>query len=336
MTERSPASVSMIGPASESDNVVDEMLEQGRYALLLRPQIARQLDARQRLRAHRHLSSGMTWVPAGGVKLHGWCPEKLVEFLGPQPVRRVCVEPLYLDRYAVTNADFQRFLADGGYCQESLWDPAVWNRVREFVDETGHPGPSGWSEGRYANGLDKHPVVGISWFEAEAYACWVGKRLPTDAEWVKAACWPVEVEGEELLQRKYPWGDSMEPLNANLWSNGRRSTVAVDEFAGGVSVGGACQLVGNVWEWTASRLTATAEGRPIRWSDSLKILRGGSFDTYFENQAACQFQSADSPFARRDNIGFRCAIGACDIMASTEEAATAEAAHVQSEPRKVE
>jgi iron(II)-dependent oxidoreductase len=316
--------------------VVEKMLQHGRYAILLRPQVVEDLSEQQRNYAQRQLARGTTPTPAGKVLLDSWCPEPLVEYLGSQPPRWVSVEPFYLDRFAVTNAEFQMFLDDGAYSHTSFWDPRAVPRVREFVDQTAHPGPRGWSGGRFKEGLERHPVVGINWFEADAYARWVGKRLPTDAEWVKAACWPIESEIGLPLQRKYPWGDGMDASKANLWSSGRRATAAVDDYAEGVSAAGSYQLVGNVWEWTASTVTATVNGQPVAWSATLKSLRGGSFDTYFENQATCQFQSADSPFARRDNVGFRCAIGDCDLVAAEGEAEIPAADALQSEPRTVE
>ena len=133
----------------------------------------------------------------------------------------------------------------------AIWDQEIWPAVLDFVDQTGHPGPRFWHNGRYPRGEDNHPVVGVSWYEAAAYARWVGKRLPTDAEWVKAGSWPVALAGHPLLQRRYPWGEAMDRGRANLWGSGPGRTVSVDQFPGGVSVGGVQQLIGNVWEWTA-------------------------------------------------------------------------------------
>jgi gamma-glutamyl hercynylcysteine S-oxide synthase len=99
---------------------------------------------------------------------------------------------------------------------------------------------------------------------------------------------------------------------ANLWGSGPGGVVAVTEFPEGVSVGGAYQLIGNVWEWTSGAFRGTGGGH---WQlpTPMKSIRGGAFDTYFDNQAACQFQSGESPLARRHNIGFRCAVGVCDL-----------------------
>ena len=159
-----------------------------------------------------------------------------------------------------------------------------------------------------------HPVVGVSWCEAQAYARWAGKRLPTDPEWVKAGCWPVATPGSTPQQRKYPWGNSIDAEKANLWSTGIGSTVPISDCEGGVGAGGFYQLVGNVWEWTSDEFGLWHhDDQNITSQNPLKSLRGGAFDTYFDSQAVCQFQSGDSPLARKRNLGFRCALSACDV-----------------------
>src|SRR5690606_4631020 len=137
---------------------------------------------------------------------------------------------MYLDRYPVTNAEFLAFVEQGGYEQMSLWAEEIWPAVLDFVDLTGEAAPRFWRHGRPPVGKDQHPVVGVCWFEALAYARWVGKRLPTDPEWVKAGAWPVGGAGAKPRQRRYPWGDRMETDRANLWSSGRGDTVPVTTF----------------------------------------------------------------------------------------------------------
>jgi iron(II)-dependent oxidoreductase len=302
--------------------LVSQMLAQGRYALLLRPQIAGNLDDEQFHRAIEALETEMALVPDGEVVV-GPIDDALddgkldEEEIAAAEARVVRVEHFFLDRCPVTNKQFQQFVAAGGYEQTALWDESILPALLHFVDQTGQPGPAFWQDGCYGLGRENHPVVGISWFEAVAYTRWVGKRLPTDAEWVKAGCWPVTLSASTRVQRKYPWGDFMDHGRANLWGSGRGDTVPVDEFAAGASVGGVCQLIGNVWEWTR------ADFRPVEREDGylltdvpMKSIRGGAFDTYFDNQATCQFQSGEAAMARRHNISFRCAIGVCDLMLS--------------------
>src|SRR5262249_11239747 len=135
------------------------------------------------------------------------------------------VEALYLDRYPVTNGEFQQFVDSGGYEKLEYWDEEALPALLDFVDQTGQPGPRYWSDGCYPMGEERRPVVGISWYEASAYARWVGKRLPTDAEWTKAGAWPVESAPGRIAQRRYPWGESFDIRRANLWGSSRKGTV---------------------------------------------------------------------------------------------------------------
>ncbi len=310
------------GEPSDPESLVRLLLGQGRFALLLRRQLAENLSKEQFERACEALEENMALVPDGEVTLI-----RTLEFpsdsLGedgdpvPQSRRVVRVRHFFLDRYPVTNAQYREFVVAGGYEQASLWDPTILPAVLDFVDQTGHPGPAFWKHGCYEPGEEDHPVVGVNWYEACAYARWAGKRLPTDAEWVKAASWPVTLPDGSRVQRRYPWGDSMEPRRANIWGQGPGRIVSVDQFASGVSVGGVYQLIGNVWEWTWSdyRPFDTEEGE-IQLPCPMKSIRGGAFDTYFDSQATCQFQSGDRPTARKHNIGFRCALGVADIVLS--------------------
>jgi gamma-glutamyl hercynylcysteine S-oxide synthase len=293
---------------NDLDALVEQMLAQDRFALLLRQQIAQNLGESQFALALKVLGESMALVPDGDVQLEE----------GEVP-RVVAVQRFFLDRYPVTNRQYYEFVAAGGYRQPALWDEAILPGVLEFVDRGGHPGPKYWQNSCYAEGEERHPVVGISWYEAAAYARWVGKRLPSDAEWVKAGAWPVRVSSTTQVQRRYPWGDSMDRACANLWGSGPGNIVPVDQYPGGVSAGGVYQLIGNVWEWTTSNFggaSLPADLLPmsgLRVSTPLRSIRGGAFDTYFDNQAACQFQSGENPLSRRSNIGFRCAVGVCDL-----------------------
>jgi iron(II)-dependent oxidoreductase len=168
-------------------------------------------------------------------------------------------------------------------------------------------------------------VVGFSWYEASAFARWSGKRLPTDPEWVKSGSWPVFAESTKPVQRRYPWGDAMDRKRANIWGSGHDGTVSVRALPAGAGPNGVEQLVGNVWEWTSSSFGAwEPTGKKIETTRPLKSIRGGAFDTYFDTQAHCQFQSGESPLARRHNVGFRCAVGFCDVvhMNGADELAT--------------
>ena len=320
----------------DTESLVDGMMSEGRYALLLRPQLAERLSAEQVEQARAAMSENMTLLPGGTVVLSD--DEPWNEDLDPEAVRRAydgepgdrtyLVEPAFIDRYAVTNEQYYQFVEAGGYSQLALWDQGIWPAVVGFVDRTNCPGPRGWSDGKYAPGEENLPVVGVNWHEASAYARWVGKRLPTDAEWVKAACWPVTIRADKSTQRRYPWGDSMDPEAANVWGGGAGKLMPVDSYPQGRSMGGLHHMVGNCWEWTLGAFdlaSQLAEGtddlndtmtHTVTGDVVMKNIRGGAFDTYFDGQTTNQFRSGELSIARKHNVGFRCAVGACDLSAS--------------------
>jgi iron(II)-dependent oxidoreductase len=314
--QASPSSLS-------TDGLVDELLATRRYALLLRPETKQHLTQMHIVRAIRQLDESMALVPAGRVLL-GQLAEQSHSACGPTDsdaklIERnlVSVEPVYLDRFCVTNEDFQRFVDAGGYEQLEFWHEEALPALLDFVDQTGVPGPRYWSDGQYPGTEGRLPVVGVSWYEAWAYARWVGKQLPTDAEWTKAGAWPVESAPGRIAQRRYPWGESFDVRRAHLYGSGERGPVAVEEYSGGTSVGGIHQLIGNVWEWTSTPLNELADST-LHVSEAVMSIRGGAFDTYFENQATCHFQSGEQSLSRRRNIGFRLALPMSELEPNNE------------------
>ena len=306
---------------NDTDAVVRQMIGQGRGSLLLRPQIADSLTDQQWEAASDWLLASMAPVPEGEVLLTAVDdPETADARQVAEPTRAARfarVAALMLDRHTVTNREFGRFVAANGYQQKNWWDEAIWPAVSHFVDRTGMLGPKYWSNGNCEAGEENQPVVGVSWYEAAAYARWSGKRLPTEAEWVKAAAWPVPLGPDKLVQRRYPWGDSIDRRRANLWSSGTGCSVAVDQYAEGTSAGGCSQLCGNVWEWLKTDFhPENYLPGDVVLPDPMKSLRGGAFDTYLESQSENQFASGDVPLARKRNIGFRCALGVCDLVLS--------------------
>jgi len=309
----------------ESDLVL-QMISQGRYSLLLRPQIANGLPAAQLHAAEEALDANMSCVPGGPVIMRPRRFEDLDDQELARSERIVEVDGYFLDRHPVTNEQYLQFLQDGGYEQMSLWDAAIWPAVLGFVDTTGLSGPRYWKHGRPADARLQHPVVGICWYEASAYARWAGKRLSTDPEWVKAGAWPVVAGGASPQQRRYPWGDALDRSLAHVWGSGADDTTHNCGHAAGASVGGVNDLVGNVWEWTSTSFGVwDLANLKIETATPMRSIRGGAFDTYFDSQCHLHFQSGESPLARKHNIGFRCAVGFCDV-ASYQSAPEQEAA----------
>ncbi len=300
-------------PPHVDHELARQLMQQGRSALILRPRIASSLSSALIAQSRKLLDAEMALIPEGMTTLIGrnWLEDASE---GTAAHTYVAVEAFLLDRFAVTNRRYADFVRSGGYEQSTLWDDPVKEALHEFVDQTGHVGPRLWRDGTYPAEWSEHPVVGVSWYEALAYARWVGKRLPTDAEWVKAASWPT-VAGRQIEHRKYPWGDIFDLKCANLWDTRVLATCPVQAFPGGDNPVGIRQLTGNVWEWTSTSFGAYDQGADFLGENVLlKSLRGGAYDTYFAEQASWQFQSGDDALARRHNVGFRCALSLCDVV----------------------
>ena len=253
-------------------------------------------------RTKEALEQQMALVPAGNVSLP---PSISTE--STQPDEESSVAPFLLDVHCVTNTRFQKFVDAGGYDALEFWPEEIWPHLIELKDLTEQPGPRFWRQGRCDVRLTEHPVIGISWFEAQAYALWIGQRLPTEAEWQMAASWHLNSSTD--MMRRFPWGDAMDRNRCNVWSSRIAATVPVTEYPNGAAPNHVLQLVGNVWEWTDTEYNTSDEnGRPIVGEMPMHVIRGGAFDTYFELQATSQFRTGQIALARTHNTGIRCAM----------------------------
>ena len=226
------------------------------------------------------------------------------EALDNERSRHLCyLEAYSIDRYPVTCGQYQTFMTSGGYQNPNWWSADGWKWLQgEAVDR-----PLYWSENPAFN---NHPVCGVSWYEAEAYCNFSDKRLPSEAEWEKAASW----DTTNQTYRIYPWGDS--PPNGSLCnhSNNIANTSPVDRFPKGASAIGCCDMLGNVWEWTASTFEAYPgfESYPYRGYSEVyfdgehRVLKGGSWAT-FPQALRSSFRNWYYPGVRQIIAGFRCA-----------------------------
>jgi sulfatase modifying factor 1 len=218
------------------------------------------------------------------------------------PQHRVHLPDFYIDRYAVTNAEFQRFVEATSYRTQAEKDGygRVWNGSRwEQVEEADwlHPqGPHSSLEER----MD-HPVIQVSWNDAVAYARWAGKRLPSEREWEKAA------RGGD--GREWPWGSEWVEGKCNSREVGIEDTTPVGFYSPvSDSPYGVADVIGNVWEWTASWFAAypgTAY-KSDDFGEQYQVVRGGSwFRDHLFARCACRFWYVRG--GRGGDIGFRCA-----------------------------
>jgi iron(II)-dependent oxidoreductase len=232
-----------------------------------------------------------------------------------RPSVEVDVPPFWLDRTPVTNAAYAEFMADGGYDEPHWWTPEGW----AWRQEAGLVSPQFWSPDAslirfgWEEPLSPDlPLQHVCWYEADAYARWAGKRLPTEVEWEYAASW-----SPAGIKRRWPWGDAdPTPEVADLWLSPASAFGPAAAPAAGANPWGVLGLVGGVWEWTSSDFGAWPgfEAWPYReysevfFGASYKVLRGGSWATHPSCMRAT-FRNWDYPIRRQIFAGFRCARG---------------------------
>lgn len=244
------------------------------------------------------------------------------------PQREVSVRAYLIDKYPVTNAEYKKFIESGGYVKREYWSDSGW----EYISQTKPHENSGLDS--IVNGEPDCPVVNVSWYEAEAFAQWTGKRLPTEAEWEKAA------RGSD--GRMYPWGNEFDKEMLNSAEARVERPTSVTKYPNGKSVHGCFDMAGNVWEWTADWYDSeyysnapdtdpqgptVAEENPYfgepedvgvsiyeenpsagsKLLSGCKVLRGGSWNGSGLIHIRCANRDYDEPAYKNDTIGFRCA-----------------------------
>ena len=229
---------------------------------------------------------GMVFIP-GGELLRGrshklpddglkWWPVLLQD---DQPARRIRINPFYLDTREVTVGEYA-----------------------EFVRARKHRPPYNWAKGLPPTGKEKAPVTGVSWEDASAYCAWKGKRLPTEAEWERAARGVAE-------GARYPWGDR-EPTKTDARFNSVEGPAPVGQYP--PNYFGLYDMAGNVWEWCADWYEKDFYARSPLENPSgpatgmYRVLRGGSWADE-PKYLTCAYRSWARPSERGPNIGFRCA-----------------------------
>lgn len=209
------------------------------------------------------------------------------------PEHHVAVADFYLDRWPVTNAEYKIFIDQTDYPVPNY--EVSWCETK----------PYNWNPKQRTFPQDKadHPVVLVTWEDAMAYAAWAGKRLPTEAEWERAA--------RGLNGRRYPWGNAFSAGLCNSKEADLGQTSLVGQFSpGGDTPEGMVDMVGNVWEWTNSLFRpypyVADDGRESRQASGFRVLRGASWRND-ANVALCVAR-LDGDFKFFNNVGFRCAV----------------------------
>ena len=253
-------------------------------------------------------------IPGGvftmGTDLEPWAYDN------ERPAHPVEVAPFAIDAVPVTCGAYAAFVVDGGYDEPRWWseDGWKWRQQAELAAPQywERDGAGGWTvlrSGRRDGLVADEPVDHVCWYEADAFARWAGKRLPTEAEWELAASW-----GPDGTKSRWPWGDA-EPdaTRANLGQRHDRPA-PVGSYPAGASRWGVHQLVGDVWEWTSSdfagypgfRSFPYREYSEVFFGPEYKVLRGGSWATA-PVAVRTTFRNWDYPIRRQIFAGFRCA-----------------------------
>ena len=238
------------------------------------------------------LDASMVLVPAGEFLMGSDDGDQ-----DERPQRHVYLDAFEIDRYEVTNVQYRRFLLFTGHQPPHQWP----ERYVAFL-----PGRDpDWHGTDYPVGEATYPVVAVNWEDAFAYCAWAGKRLPTEAEWERAA--------RGMDGRTYPWGDSWDPSRANVDKTGVGYTQPVGSYPAGASPYGALDMAGNAWEWVADLYdrqyyTYASSCNPPGPESGTgeRILRGGAWDSP-PGHVRASYRNATHCFGPNYRAGFRCA-----------------------------
>lgn len=258
------------------------------------------------------VEQGMVKIPGGlyelGFSGSDFCYDNEV------PEHKTYLNAYEIDTYPVTNKQFMAFIDAGGYEDYRFWLSDGW----DIVNEKKWDAPLYWQkmEGYWYKkdfaGLNKilphEPVTNVSYYEADAYSKWAGKRLPTEAEWEKAASWNEELNKKTM----YPWGNKLpSEHNSNLLESWNWAPSQIGSYPQGKSYYGCQQMLGDVWEWTSSEYVLYPGFRSKfseytdKWAINQKVLRGGSFATP-RSQIRNSYRNYFKPHERIPFSGFRC------------------------------
>jgi iron(II)-dependent oxidoreductase len=243
------------------------------------------LPAGESAEARGEGTSGDVSLP-GGVFQLGASPAGDFVFDNEKWAHEVVLEPFRISRTAVTNAEYADFVEAGGYSRREWWSEDGWAwRMREDLQAPKYwmKRNGGWAQQRFERVealRPDDPVIHVSWHEAQAYCRYANRRLPMEAEWEYAASW----DPRAGAKRRFPWGSAFPARDhANLE---RAGVTGVQRHSQGDAASGCRQMVGNVWEWTASTFSPYPgyvidpyQEYSQPWFGTHKVLRGGSFAT---------------------------------------------------------
>jgi iron(II)-dependent oxidoreductase len=264
--------------------------------------------------AEERAPGGMIRFPGCSVEIG--TDDRTAAYDNERPRHSLRLDPFWIDVSPVTNAEFERFIEAGGYARREYWSEAGW----AWLQEAGVSAPKYWErvDGSWVTRcMDRtgriepvHPVCHVCYHEAEAYARFAGKRLPTEFEWEAAA----SCDPETGTKRSYPWGEELPTRELANLDQLTFGTMPVGIYGANVSPIGCYGMMGDVWEWTSSDFMPYPgfESFPYReyseafFGSEYKVLRGGSWATR-PGAIRNTFRNWDYPIRRQIFSGFRCA-----------------------------
>lgn len=259
--------------------------------------------------ARNNFTGEMVYIPAGSFQMgnSGVGNDAVYGNTDELPQHWVTLSSYWIGKYEVTCGEYQQFMDAGGYANSAYWSSAGWAwKVDNVMTQPLFwiPAQQNWGSGTFTQ-TDSYPVVGVSYYEAEAFCNWAGGHLPTEAQWEKAVRW----DGHP---RVYPWGDSWEPEKCNNWDDTLYpiyQTAPVGSYATGGSPYGCVDMAGNVWEWCKDWYKSyPGSSSPFDYTNSSRVLRGGSWgDGDGDAFLRCAARSRLGPALRYFYYGFRCA-----------------------------
>jgi len=259
----------------------------GKLEAVLKTADAQDVQVARQVNLSTPYSDQMIYIPAGMFRMgasngdSGGNP-------GEKPYHEVFLDGYWIGKHEVTRGEYRKFIEAGGYSESKWWSDWGWY-YKTFYGKTL---PAWWEQSWFWGGAqfqtDNHPVVGVSWYEAEAFCNWAGLRLPTEAEWEKAARWDPVNEAARI----WPWGSAWNSDNRCNWQLDtlytNLYTAPVGSYPSGASYFGCMDMAGNCWEWVYDWMDPTYYQQtpsggwvnpkgPVSSAMNTKVLKGGSY-----------------------------------------------------------
>lgn len=258
----------------------------------------------------------MIYIPAGSFLMgnSGVGNDAACSISSELPQHSVYLAAYSIGKYEVTRGEYRAFMNAGGYSNSAYWSTDGWswktsnNRTQPYYWDANQS----WGTGTFTQ-TDSYPVVGVSYYEAEAFCNWAGGHLPTEAQWEKAARWNASTGHPNV----YPWGDTWNQEYCNNYYDSNSAgggyekyqTSPVGSYPSGASPYGCQDMAGNVWEWCQDWYKSyPGSSSSFDYTNSYRVLRGGGWSgTYFVTFGRCAFRLNYYPSVCYSDGGFRLA-----------------------------